>query len=122
MKLYEKMRDGENLDCCRPYVSPDGSMWVIVKEGKVDRIIEKFNTAYGLSYTFIHPNIDVVRSFARKYNADYDEFDNLYSQYVYGQYDEVMLLDALEEKGCFDCPFRDECEFMEDSGEDDERI
>lgn len=116
MKLYEKMRNGENLSWCRPYVSPDGLIWVIYKEGEVDVITEVIKSPYYV-HDFVLPNIAIIRGFARKYNA---MFDDLFYNYNYTPKD--ILIGALDEKGCADCPFRDECEAMEDSGENNERV
>lgn len=117
MKLYEKMRDGENLSWCKPFTTKRQNFWVIVKEGKIEKIHDQFGHIYfEMPYAFVNPSENLIAEFARIYNNK-----KYYADKDYLTPTEI-LLDALYEKGCFDCPFRNECEAMEDSGEDDERI
>lgn len=116
MKLYEKMRNGENLSWCRPFTTKHKNLWVIVKEGKIEAIHELFGHIYfGQPYAFVNPSENLIAEFARIYNKNY------YANKDYFTPTEI-LLDVLYEKGCADCPFRDECEAMEDSGENNERV
>ena len=84
MKLYEKMRPGENLSWCKPLVSDDEKTAIIQNEGE---IISAMIDGKLLDI----PNDEVAKEI-EKYDIDIDD---------------------LHETGCANCPFRDECDAMD---------
>lgn len=106
MKNYERMSHGENLDWCRPYISDDERIAVAVNEGEIINIQvdgrdiewdEKRKFSFGYSENLLH-------RLAQEINPNYD----LYKGYT----DTHIILDTLEERGCAECPWRDECDAM----------
>ena len=75
MKLYEKMREWENMSWCRPYTNENCT--VAINGGKV------------VGYRVNGHDVD-----ASEFNFD--------------------LLETMRETGCCECPWKDECEVMDD--------
>lgn len=73
--MYNKMNHGENLGWCKPYVSDDGSCFVIVNSGKIASCIIN-----GEDVGYILPSTDVnaiAHRLAVAVNADYSDWDAL---------------------------------------------
>ena len=106
MKNYEKMSYGENLGWCKPYISEDERYALAINEGKIisiqidGRLVEMDEREPG----HFRYSKDLLHRLARSVNPDYDEY--------VGYADTYIILDALEERGCAECPWRDECVAM----------
>ena len=112
MKLYEKMRDGENLSWCRPFVTKDEKVWLIRNSGEVTALMKD-----GVS--MIRPDEETLKNLARIYNEeDYNEWINN-EELSYIRADEI-LTDVMKECGCAECPYRDDCECMDCEDEDED--
>lgn len=112
MKCYEKMTYGENLGWCKPYMSDDDRIAVALMEGEIITVQidgrdiewdEDRKTTWRYSAELLH-------RLARSINPDYDDYN--------GYDDTEIILDALHERGCSDCPWRDECDAMDCEEED----
>lgn len=80
MKLYKKMRDGENLSWCRPYRCDD--KYYVRNEGEIVSIMDN-----GVDLVIDKDTLRIVEE-----------------------------CDEWEEIGCAECPWRDECDAMDDDG------
>ena len=107
MKYIEKMERNENLSWCKPYVDDSGEYALIMQEGKAICI----KTPYGTAYEYGTLDDAALEEFARAVNPDY----NLYS----GWDDTHIALEAMHPVGCFFCPFKDECEAVNEKVDDD---
>lgn len=112
MKAYEKMEYGENLGWCRPYTSDDDRTAVAIMEGKIVNIqIDGQDVEWDertiLSFSY---SADILHRLAQSINPYYDEYS--------GYDDTKIILDALNERGCSECPWRDECDAMQCEDED----
>lgn len=114
MKNYEKMNYGENLGWCKPYISEDERYALTISEGKISgiQIDGKLVEMDEREPEHFRYSKDLLHRLARSVNPKYD----LYKGYT----DTYIILDALEERGCYECPWRDECVAMIE--EDDEPI
>jgi hypothetical protein len=100
MKLYEKMRKGENMSWCRPYKTEDSKVWLIEKEGAPEELIIE-----GVRIT--KPENKLIETLAYLYNSEYYKATK-------GQIKpEAILIDAMNEWGCAECPDRNVCELMD---------
>ena len=90
MKLYETMRPGENMSWCKPFISKDGKTAIIQSEGDIISAM--------IDGKWLNISNDKVEKEIKKYNIDFD---------------------SLHERGCADCPCRDDCDamYMEDTEE-----
>ena len=108
MKYYENMNYGENLGWCKPYISEDERYALALNSGKIitvrvggrDLLWDDEDPIYG-SPQF---SSGLLRRLAQTINPDYDEYD--------GHTDTHIILDAMQERGCAACPWRDECDAM----------
>lgn len=100
MKLYEKMRNGENMSWCKPYLTEDRKVWLIEKEAMPEELIIE-----GIRIT--KPDEKVIETLAKIYNGEYYKTSE-------GQIKpDAILIDAMTEWGCADCPDRNVCELMD---------
>lgn len=99
MKLYEKMRNGENMSWCKPYQTKDGKVWLIEKENTPEELIVN-------GVRTIHPNEKALKLLAEIYNKEYYETSGGHIK------PDAILIDAMEERGCKDCPDRNVCDLM----------
>jgi hypothetical protein len=104
-KLYEKMNPGENLSWCRPFVDEDGKYAIAVNEGQIVSMILNGEEQSDITD-------DLVYRFANDVNLNYDLYQ--------GWSDLHIICDALPERGCSECPFRDECDAMIVDEDDEE--
>lgn len=104
MKRYEKMRDGENLSWCKPYVSKDGKNAVTICECKMDGLMIDGEVIYWekADKEEVEKRLAVVVN-PNYSSPDYDGWDNL-----------SIALDSMVETGCNKCPFNDLCDAMID--------
>ena len=107
MKTYRNcMEPGENLDWCRPYIDKTGSYYAVLCEGKIISL----KTPYLATSDFTP---EQLKEFAQSVNPDYADYD--------GWDDTHIILEAMDETGCTECPFCDECEAMDEPyGPDEE--
>lgn len=112
MKYYENMNYGENLGWCKPYISEDDRYALVLHEGEISTI-----QADGRDldwddkdpiYVTLRYSKDLLHRLARSVNPDYDEYE--------GYTDTHIILDAMQERGCAACPWRDECDAMIEEG------
>lgn len=95
---YMEEHPGENLEWCRPYTDGNDNYLIMYDGGplgiktETEEVTERRELEYGME------------GFARKVNKDYD----LYSGYS----DAEIALDAMHEVGCFDCPWKWDCDAM----------
>lgn len=103
MKYIEKMSANENLGWCIPYATEDEKVWAIHCNGKIETIQIDGKTVN-------LPTEQQIDDLAKKINSDYE---------YYSGYDAThILIDAMREHGCQDCPFRSACEAV--NKDDDE--
>lgn len=95
--------DNEGESLCNPKVSKDKMLLVIVDAGKIALIQEKSSIFYPYTYLFSDPNITIIKIYAQRYNKNYDYLSSI------GYTPTEILIDALYEIKCADCPLRDEC-------------
>ena len=101
MNGYRKymIADGGNLGWCKPYVSNDGKTFIINSENNVD--MYRVDTD-----TWVQGGDLDLNAVGRGLNPEwFDEdrgWDALY-----------MVLEAMEERGCCDCPYFKHCEAMD---------
>lgn len=113
MKTYEKMSYGENMSWCRPYISEDERYMLAINEGEIisiqidGRLVEMDEKEPG-HYRY---SKNLLQRLARSVNPDYDEYE--------GYTDTYIILNALEERGCAECPWRDECDAMIEEDDDE---
>ena len=116
MKTYEKMSYGENMSWCKPYISEDERYALAINEGEIITIqIDGRDIDWDDKepiYGGYRCSKALLQRLARFVNPDYD----MYKGYT----DTYIILDALEERGCAECPWRDECDAMIE--EDDEAV
>nr|DAR24149.1 MAG TPA: hypothetical protein [Caudoviricetes sp.] len=101
IKLYESMQNGENLSWCRPYISRDGSCAMVINEGEIINIMID-------DKDFVNPSREQLAALAARLNPDDADPD------ADGEELTEILLDSMREVGCADCPYRDECECMDE--------
>ncbi len=101
IKLYETMETGENLSWCRPYISCDGSCAMVINEGKIINIMIN-------GKDFVNPSREQLAALAARLNPDDADPDADGEELI------EILLDDMREVGCADCPYRDECECMDE--------
>lgn len=97
LKDYMEQHPGENLSWCKPYTDEDGNA-LIMYEGEA--IAYQIN---GQKHLKGGSCFD-LEQFAREINPYHDDYK--------GYTDEHIALEMLRECGCASCPFRDECEAM----------
>lgn len=110
MKVYEEMGYGDNLGICKPYSSADGRFEVSLYCDEIIKIrIDGKDVPYDedRQYTQGYSKA-LVNTVARIINPDYVYYDDLDDTD-----DTEIILDALVECGCADCPWRDDCDAME---------
>ena len=101
IKLYETMETGENLSWCRPYISRDGSCAMVINEGEIINIMIN-------GKDFPNPSREQLAALDALLNPDDADPDADGEELI------EILLDDMREVGCADCPYRDECECMEE--------
>ena len=114
MTYLEKMeREGkynENMYWCKPFVDKTGEYFLIQHDGE----IKSAKTPDG-SFHICHGDFaseQAMQKFAFAVNNGY---------YCYhGWTDESIALDAMTETGCLSCPFRHECESVNEEIEEEE--
>lgn len=100
MKLYEKMRNGENMSWCKPYQTEDRKVWLIEKDSTPEELIIE-----GVRIT--KPDEKIINTLAYLYNTEY------YKASEGKIKPNAILIDAMTEWGCADCPDRNVCELMD---------
>lgn len=90
-----------NLGWCKPYVSADGSHVLILHDGEVESIFSPAVRAYRWNGSLTD---EVMAAFAREVNPYYDDYQ--------GWTDLHIALEAMQETGCWHCPWRDDCDAM----------
>ena len=115
MTYLEKMeREGkynENMSWCKPFVDKTGEYFLIQHDGE----IKSAKTPNG-SFHLCHGDFaseQAMQAFALAVN-------NGYYSYYRGMTDEDIALDAMSETGCLNCPFRHECESVNEEIEEEE--
>ena len=99
MKLFDFMRDGENLGWCKPYASDDGRFFMVSTQNGFDLMVD--------GEVFPLASDEVLDDFAKRVNPEnYDHFKQI------GRSADEIAIDAMREKGCRECPFKDECDAM----------
>lgn len=100
MKLYEKMRNNENMSWCKPYRTKDYQVWLIEKENTPEELI-----IAGIRIT--KPNEKIIKRLAKIYNNEY------YKESEGRIKPNAILIDAMTECGCAVCPDRNVCDLMD---------
>lgn len=98
---YFEAHEDENLSWCKPYANKDEDCFAIMHDGTIERVGTPEMEAQRYDGSL---NDETLEAFARRVNPDY----NLYS----GWSDEHIILEAMHECGCANCPFIDDCEAM----------
>ena len=108
LERFEKMLDVENMEWCAPFSDRNEDYFLIKHDGEIisaktpDGIFHRYNGT-------LTP--EVMESIARAVNNRY---------YCYhGWTVEQIALDVMEENGCVNCPFRHECEAVNEEMEED---
>lgn len=98
-KEFMQTNPEANLDWCKPYVSRDGKAKVIQLEGKIEAAVIDGEEMSELT-------AEDLKSIAKRVSPDYE----LYS----GWSDEHIILEAMTEIGCSECPFIHDCSAMDE--------
>lgn len=88
----------ENVGFCKPYEAEKSGVFAIVNAGKVTSIQDGAKTIYNATPA-------QVEAYAKTINSDFALYE--------GRSFDHILIDAMEEKSCCDCPFFEECEALE---------
>lgn len=111
MKVIDLLNENEDMEFCAPYSTADEKIWVVRCYGSYPS--PSFISIKDGEETIDNATPEQLKAYAKKLNADYP----LYRGYD----DEHILLDALEKRGCVDCPFRDYCEAVNKEIEEEEK-
>ena len=95
MKLIDKMNYDEDMSWCKPYVSTDGKVWAIECNGKIETIKNGDEIVD-------HPTEEYIAKVARQINEDFDYYRGYSAEYI--------LMDAMKKCGCWQCPFKIDCD------------
>lgn len=103
---YFDKHETENMNCCRPFQDKTGDYTVIIYGGEM----ELASTPSGRYFRYNGTLTDAIKEdIAKAVNNGY---------YCYhGWTDERIALDVMHEVGCSGCPFRDDCEMMNEEME-----
>ena len=108
LEHFEKTGSTENMSWCRPFTDDSEEYFLIQHDGE----IESAKTPDGIFYRYngtLTP--DVLESIAKAVNTYHDDY--------HGWTDEHIALEAMHELGCVNCPFRHECEAINEYMEEE---
>ena len=95
-KDYMKANEKENLSWCRPFTDGNGNYLVIYE---MDCMIHSKDASINC------PTEKQLSEFAKTVNPYYDDY--------FGYTSEEIIIDAMEETGCCQCPFFNDCAAMD---------
>ena len=95
---YMKTHETENLSWCRPFTDNNGNYIVIYE---TDCMI------HSKAQSINCPTEKQLSKFAKTVNPYYDDYN--------GYTSEEIITDAMQETGCFHCPFFHDCAAMDET-------
>ena len=101
---YFQQHEEENISCCRPFTDDSETYYLIQYDGEIESAKTPDGTYHRSPVYGQRLDGSVIESIARAVNEQYDNYS--------GWTDEHIALEAMHEIGCAHCPFRDECEAM----------
>ena len=104
---YLEAHEDENFSWCKPYANKDEDCFAVMYDGAIERVVSPDMEAQRYDGSL---NGEAMEAFARRVNPSYD----LRS----GWSDEHIALEVMHEIGCFNCPFKDDCEAMDEEMEE----
>lgn len=106
MKQYETMKDGENLEWCKPFCTTiEGVEYWLIEENGEATVMKIGDT---VTYTPTKEQLSALASTVNPYHDFYDGYTSLH-----------IATAAMKERGCLDCPFCDICDAMQEEAETD---
>ena len=104
---YFENHETENFSWCKPYTDKTGEYMLVIHDGELSSIASPDIIAYRYDGSLTD---EIIKQFAMAINPNYD----LYSEWT----DLHIALDSMHEIGCSHCPFKDECDAMEEEMQD----
>lgn len=104
MQYFESHED-QNMEWCAPYRDKTGEYVFCINEGVVDAI----HTPEGDFFT--RDAKKKIEDFARQVNPDCDMYEGYSPMHI--------ALDVMREVGCASCPWRHDCDAMDEEIPDD---
>jgi hypothetical protein len=96
---FEQNNSNENLSWCKPYTDKNEEYYLVMYEGEAEAAKTPEGTYHRYNSTLSE---EVKESIAKAVNNGYHCY--------HGWNDEDIALDVMHEIGCKDCPFKHECE------------
>jgi len=112
LEHFEKTSSNENMSWCKPFTDRNEEYFLLMHDGEISEaktpegIFYRRSMGYGMKLTD-----EVLESIARIVNSEYDSYSHMT--------DENIALDAMHELGCVNCPFRHECEAVNEEMEEE---
>ena len=109
LEHFEKMPVIENMEWCKPFMDMETEDYILIQhDGEIisaktpDGIFHRYNGTL---------TADIMENIAKTVNSNYNSY--------HGYTDEQIALDAMIETGCTNCPFRHECEAVNEEMEEE---
>ena len=108
---YFEEHQAENFSWCKPYMDKTETYYVVMHDGEMLGIVTPTTVAYRYDGTLTD---DLLERVAKEINPDFDSYSGWDLTHI--------ILEAMNEVGCFHCPFKEDCEpYNEYMGETDNR-